>query len=368
MFVAALSKVDIDNKPSLKKTKMPPLWNQNRPENSIELRQNSPSRCVRVTFDSMVPQLKCQFFLDYFSRFGAVSSVALLRTPDFRKQTEVYFYDIRAAITAYEYCGFEIYRIYGLEAVEVAFAQKVEAPARDVAILSNPNLLIWNSLVYVLASKVRPCSTDYLTRQLIERLHREGDIKALSFVKELNDACMFMCEFYDVRSIVSVCNSLDGMSFGQFRLDLSFSPDVLEARQKTLKSSSTQVKAMKLMNDQKTASNKSFEDKTELLKVDFKRIQNGLDKRTSIMIRNIPRSMNYEKLKRWVDKSSSYTYTCLYMPYDPQTHRNPGYAFITFKRPEDIISFMKTKSGEPWPGYKLEKKCTIRYSKKNQTT
>ncbi|KAK1598814.1 RNA recognition domain-containing protein 2 [Colletotrichum navitas] len=71
--------------------------------------------------------------------------------------------------------------------------------------------------------------------------------------------------------------------------------------------------------------------------VDVNRIREGIDVRTTIMLRNIPNKVDQAMLKRIVDESSWGKYDFMYLRIDFANDCNVGYAFINFVDPLDII-------------------------------
>ncbi|KAF2219723.1 RNA recognition motif 2-domain-containing protein [Elsinoe ampelina] len=83
--------------------------------------------------------------------------------------------------------------------------------------------------------------------------------------------------------------------------------------------------------------------------VDIANIENGSDVRTTLMIRNLPRSFGYEDVQKVLDISSKGYFDFLYVRMDFSQSVNIGYAFVNFARPEYIVPFIKARCGKPWP-------------------
>ncbi|KID73063.1 meiosis protein MEI2, partial [Metarhizium brunneum ARSEF 3297] len=64
--------------------------------------------------------------------------------------------------------------------------------------------------------------------------------------------------------------------------------------------------------------------------VDINRIRDGIDVRTTIMLRNIPNKVDQAMLKRIIDESSWGKYDFMYLRIDFANDCNVGYAFINF--------------------------------------
>ncbi|KAG5930691.1 hypothetical protein E4U42_000031 [Claviceps africana] len=79
--------------------------------------------------------------------------------------------------------------------------------------------------------------------------------------------------------------------------------------------------------------------------VDISRIRDGIDVRTTIMLRNIPNKVDQIMLKRIIDESSWGKYDFMYLRIDFANDCNVGYAFINFVDPLDIIDSEATSDG-----------------------
>ncbi|KAK3997267.1 RNA recognition motif 2-domain-containing protein [Cladorrhinum sp. PSN332] len=96
--------------------------------------------------------------------------------------------------------------------------------------------------------------------------------------------------------------------------------------------------------------------------VDVRRIQEGTDVRTTIMLRNIPNKVDQAMLKRIIDQSSQGKYDFLYLRIDFANNCNVGYAFINFVDPLDIIDFYNARANQKWNCFKSDKTAEISYA------
>ncbi|KAK2000497.1 RNA recognition domain-containing protein 2 [Colletotrichum falcatum] len=96
--------------------------------------------------------------------------------------------------------------------------------------------------------------------------------------------------------------------------------------------------------------------------VDVNRIREGIDVRTTIMLRNIPNKVDQAMLKRIVDESSWGKYDFMYLRIDFANDCNVGYAFINFVDPLDIIDFVNTRGNQRWNCFKSDKVAEISYA------
>ncbi|KAK3368202.1 RNA recognition motif 2-domain-containing protein [Podospora didyma] len=96
--------------------------------------------------------------------------------------------------------------------------------------------------------------------------------------------------------------------------------------------------------------------------VDVNRIRDGIDVRTTIMLRNIPNKVDQAMLKRIVDESSWGKYDFMYLRIDFANDCNVGYAFINFVDPLDIIDFVEARGNQRWNCFKSDKVAEISYA------
>ena len=79
--------------------------------------------------------------------------------------------------------------------------------------------------------------------------------------------------------------------------------------------------------------NRNFEDK--ILKLNGYKIYTGEDKRTTILIKNIPRNMTKNQLKMILEKIANINY--IYVPLFMLTRYNLRCAFVNVVNPKSII-------------------------------
>ncbi|KAK3715367.1 hypothetical protein LTR37_007095 [Vermiconidia calcicola] len=82
--------------------------------------------------------------------------------------------------------------------------------------------------------------------------------------------------------------------------------------------------------------------------VDLERVMNGVDVRTTIMVRNIPNDLNSSEFKKLIDIPSRGKYDFAYLRIDFSKDANVGYGFINFITPEDMATFVEHYRGYPW--------------------
>ncbi|KAI2471666.1 RNA recognition motif 2-domain-containing protein [Annulohypoxylon bovei var. microspora] len=96
--------------------------------------------------------------------------------------------------------------------------------------------------------------------------------------------------------------------------------------------------------------------------VDVNRIREGIDVRTTIMLRNIPNKVDQALLKKIVDESSWGKYDFMYLRIDFANDCNVGYAFINFVDPLDIIDFVQARGNQRWNCFRSDKVAEISYA------
>ncbi|KAL1899482.1 hypothetical protein Sste5346_002881 [Sporothrix stenoceras] len=96
--------------------------------------------------------------------------------------------------------------------------------------------------------------------------------------------------------------------------------------------------------------------------VDVKRIRDGVDVRTTIMLRNIPNKVDQRMLKAIIDESSWGKYDFMYLRIDFANDCNVGYAFINFADPLDIIDFANARDNQRWNCFRSDKIAEISYA------
>lgn len=105
--------------------------------------------------------------------------------------------------------------------------------------------------------------------------------------------------------------------------------------------------------------------KKDATNIDLMAIDAGIEKRTTVMVRNIPNKLEFDDFKRFVDQTNRDTYEFLYLRFDFCNRCNVGYAFISFTKPEHVKLFVQSRTGMKWSqyNYNSEKVIEIRFAR-----
>ena len=100
------------------------------------------------------------------------------------------------------------------------------------------------------------------------------------------------------------------------------------------------------------------------LVLDLKSVVEGIDTRTSLMVRNIP---NKYTQKMFLDEIREGGHgdkiDFFYLPIDFKNKCNRGYAFVNFVNSSDIVPFYNQYNTMPWKNFNSEKVCAITYAR-----
>jgi hypothetical protein len=93
------------------------------------------------------------------------------------------------------------------------------------------------------------------------------------------------------------------------------------------------------------------------------RLLDGTEKRTTIMVRNIPNKYTQQMLLDEVNQKFSGTYDFFYLPIDFKNRCNVGYCFINFLGPQSIAAFVEDFHGQKWKNFNSEKVCAVSFAR-----
>ena len=87
------------------------------------------------------------------------------------------------------------------------------------------------------------------------------------------------------------------------------------------------------------------------------------DKRSTLMIKNIPNKFNQEYILNIINQNFKGTFDVFVLPTDVNKFKNFGYAFINFTSSYYIPYFYFMFNGKMWFGTNSRKICELAYSK-----
>lgn len=97
--------------------------------------------------------------------------------------------------------------------------------------------------------------------------------------------------------------------------------------------------------------------------LDHDRIYRGEDRRTTVMVRNIPNKYTQQLLLQELDETLHGTFDWLYLPIDFKNRCNIGYAFVNFVHPRHIVKLSQEFSGKRWRRFNSDKVCDVTYAR-----
>lgn len=103
--------------------------------------------------------------------------------------------------------------------------------------------------------------------------------------------------------------------------------------------------------------------------ISLEKIEKGEDKRTSIIIKNIPNSINKEYINEILLGIGNINY--LYLPFDKYSNKNLGFAYVNVVNYRSIILLYNKLKEYKFDKFKMKKPIEIYYSKiqgKNELT
>lgn len=96
--------------------------------------------------------------------------------------------------------------------------------------------------------------------------------------------------------------------------------------------------------------------------IDLEKVALGIEKRTTIMIRNLPMKYRVDLLEKDLSSFKG-KFDCIYMPFDYENGANKGYAFINLVNPYHILLLYEQFKGKSWKLYESKKICELNFAK-----
>lgn len=97
--------------------------------------------------------------------------------------------------------------------------------------------------------------------------------------------------------------------------------------------------------------------------LDISQVRSGEERRTTLMIKNIPNKYSQKMLLTAVDVNHKGRYDFFYLPIDFKNKCNVGYAFINFIKPIYILDFYEEFNNKKWERFNSEKVCEITFAR-----
>ena len=120
-----------------------------------------------------------------------------------------------------------------------------------------------------------------------------------------------------------------------------------------------------IKKNKKIDSNNSKNNHAKLknLEINIKKILSLEEKRTTLIIKNIPNKFTKENFLYLFNKEFEGKFDLFLLPTDVNEKKNYGYSFINFIKTLDIIYFYYCFNGKRWPNTNSIKICEIEFSK-----
>lgn len=185
-----------------------------------------------------------------------------------------------------------------------------------------------------------------------------GEIERISF----SGVDQLVIEFFDTRGPIAVMTALSSNSSTEAPSSCSSRPQVGgDARRANY--SNPPVFLPTIQSSPQTLLATAVRSDSLEFDVNIEAIESGVDKRTTLMIRNIPNKYSQKILLRLIDLRFRDKYDFFYLPIDYKHRCNVGYAFINFFESSPIVDFFKLLNDKKWDKFNSEKVCKITYAR-----
>ncbi|PNH07062.1 Protein MEI2-like 2 [Tetrabaena socialis] len=178
---------------------------------------------------------------------------------------------------------------------------------------------------------INPTATD---EELLTMFKVFGEVRHVYSVSKHRG--FVMVTYYDLRAAARAQAALHGAPVGGAALDVHFCAP----------------KGDPTVNQQE-----------KLYALDAVKIRSGEDRRTTLMIKNIPNKYTQKMLLATIDEQFRGVYDFFYLPIDFKNKCNVGYAFINLINPFDIIGLVERFNHRRWERFNSEKVCSISYAR-----
>ena len=114
-------------------------------------------------------------------------------------------------------------------------------------------------------------------------------------------------------------------------------------------------------NNNLFSSNNEQKEKKQIINLED--IARGIEKRTTVMIRNIPIKYTTKDLEQELyNYNFNGKFDCLYMPIDFENKGNKGYAFLNLVNPYHVLLFYEVFEGKCWSYHESKKICGLNFA------
>ena len=97
--------------------------------------------------------------------------------------------------------------------------------------------------------------------------------------------------------------------------------------------------------------------------INIDNILRNRDKRTTLIIRNIPNKYTIALLLKELNKNYENKFDIVYLPQDYINNSNLGFGFINFVNPLHLVLFYEEFMNKKWNYFNSKKRCSLAYSK-----
>ena len=185
-----------------------------------------------------------------------------------------------------------------------------------------------------------------------------GEIERISF----SGTDQLVIEFFDTRGPIAVMTALSNSSSGVgSAASPSYSRPLVGGEARKANYSNPPPMCITSLPAAPVAALESCE-----YDVQIDAIRRGADRRTTLMVRNIPNKYTQKVLLRLIDLRFRDQYDFFYLPIDYKHRCNVGYAFINFGPEtyrEGIVEFFTLFNDKKWDKFNSEKICKISYAR-----
>ncbi|GAA5832738.1 hypothetical protein JCM11251_005745 [Rhodosporidiobolus azoricus] len=96
--------------------------------------------------------------------------------------------------------------------------------------------------------------------------------------------------------------------------------------------------------------------------LNFERIEQGLDLRTTLMLKNIPNKLKDWEVMGFIDEVVGRSYDFFYLRCDYSNDCNVGYGFVNFTSTAPLLAFAKARLGTRWNMCGSDKLCIMSFA------